>query len=149
MAPLNTMIVNGAKRAASQAIRARTHSITKITAIFAFVIILSGCIFDHRSIKIDGPYELLWIDAKEHTHICYQLEGGGCVGRIPAEVVAYGSNGAYITAYRKDVGYYYLERAKDDKYADPQASVTGPLDEATFQQLKTKLGLPALRDVPW
>jgi len=112
-----------------------------------FVFHLAGCGFVHDE-KIAGPYRLVAIDISEQMGVCYTLEKGDCIGRIPETVFSVGWNERFIVAKqhpsnnRSVTNYFILEMARDSKLADPSASVTGPLSAAAFEERVASLGLP-------
>ena len=114
----------------------------------AMVTQLTSCIFEGTNEKLTGRYRLSATDIDIQMHVSYELESGDTIGRIPETVFSVGWNDRYIVAKqhpkndRTVTNYFYLEMARDNKYADPSASVTGPLSADEFEKKKTKLGLP-------
>ncbi len=112
-------------------------------------ILLCGCSCDVHDERLIGPYRLSAIDVHEQMSIYYDLGDGSSIGRISETVFAVGWNEKYIVAKqhpnndRRVTNYYYLEIARDSKYADPSASVTGPLSESEFKAKQVELGLPS------
>ena len=108
---------------------------------------LASCGFVHDE-KITGPYRLVAIDVSEQMSVCYTLEKGDCIGRIPETVFSVGWNDRFIVAKQhpsnnKSVtNYFILEMARDSQLAEPSASVTGPLSAAAFKEKVAPLGLP-------
>lgn len=108
---------------------------------------LAGCGFVHDE-KITGPYRLVAIDAPEQMSICYTLEKGDCVGRIPETVFSVGWNDRFIVAKqhpsnnRSVTNYFILKMARDNKLSDPSESVTGPLSAVAFEEQAVSLALP-------
>lgn len=95
----------------------------------------------------DGPYEVMWIDTGDNRTLNHEISENASIGRVEAEVIAVGSNEKYVVAKQKPIGggsisYFYIERAKDDKYLNWDEITQGPFSEARFLQLKTELGLP-------
>lgn len=111
------------------------------------VLHLAGCGFVHDE-KITGPYRLIAIDTSEQMSVCYALEKGDCIGRIPETTFSVGWNDRFIVAKQhpsnnKSVtNFFILEMARDDKLADPSASVTGPLSATAFEDKVASLELP-------
>lgn len=109
-------------------------------------LVLRGFGFAHDE-HLVGPYYLNAVDIREQMSLAYALEDGSRIGRVDATVFAVGWNDRYIVAKqhptddRRVTNYFLLEMARDSAYADPSASVTGPLTETDFQS-KAKLGLP-------
>ena len=97
---------------------------------------------------ITGPYRLIAVDIDEQMDVSYDLGNGSTVGRIGETVFAYGFDQRYIVAKqhpsndRRITNYFYLEMAKDSEYADPPASVTGPLSLQDFESASQQLNLP-------
>ena len=111
---------------------------------------LSGCGFVHDE-HLVGPYYLTAVDTSEQMSLGCAVEGGSRVGRIDETVFAVGWNDRYIVAKqhpkndRRVTNYFFLDVSRDSAYADPRASVTGPLTEAEFQAKKAELGLPGFK----
>ena len=109
---------------------------------------LTSCIFEGTSEKLTGPYRLSATDSDLQMHVSYKLTSGDTVGRIPETVFSVGWNDRYIVAkqYPKNnraiTNYFYLEIARDNEYADPSESVTGPLSADEFEKKRSELGLP-------
>ena len=110
------------------------------TTLPALIIVtLLGCdswFLDGR--KITGPYLLIAIDIREQMHIAYDLGDGTAIGRIDPVVYAVGWNEKYIFAKqhpqnnRSITNYYIIDMTKDEKYADPEKSVIGPLTKQDY-----------------
>lgn len=95
----------------------------------------------------DSPYEVIWIDTGDNRTLNYEISENASIGRVEAEVIAVGSNEKYVVAKQKPIGggsisYFYIDRAKDDKYLNWDEITQGPFSEARFLQLKAELGLP-------
>jgi len=106
------------------------------------VALLSGC--DYGVQWRDKPYAVQWIDTQENRALVWDM-GGSSIGRVPAKVIAVGSNSKYVVAKRVSGGelsYYYLVRAKDSKYSGRSDAREGPFFETEYQTLKRQLGLP-------
>lgn len=114
--------------------------------LFCICGMLCGCSL--RDEKLIGPYRLANIDVEEQMAVYYDLGDGTSIGRIHQTVFAVGWNEKYIVAKqhpdnnRAITNFYFLEIAKDSKYADPSDSVTGPLTESEFIRKQTELKLP-------
>jgi predicted Zn-dependent protease len=99
---------------------------------------LFGC-GNVRDEHIAGPYYVIATDVSYKTRISYRLPDGNTIGRIPAAVVAYGFDERYILAEVKSSSvstrsmFYYIDRAKDSRFADPSTCVTGPLTTAELR----------------
>jgi hypothetical protein len=110
-------------------------------------VVLSGCGFVHDE-HLTGPYRLIAVDTLDQMGVSYGLPGGNAVGRIPETVFSVGWNSRYLVAkqHPKDdrsiTHFYYLDVSRDSTYADPSASVTGPLSESEFLRKRAELGLP-------
>ena len=110
-------------------------------------LLFSGCGYVHDE-KLTGPYRLIAVDVDEQMNVSYSLPNGSAVGRIPETVFSVGWNDRYIVAKqhpknnRSITNYYYLDMSHDSAYADPSASVTGPLAESDFLRRRTEIGLP-------
>lgn len=111
------------------------------------VLLIAGCGSAHDELII-GPYRLVAVDLDEQMSISYDLGGGSAVGRIDQTVFAYGFDERFIVAKqhpnndRSLTRYFFLEIAKDSKYAEPSDSVTGPLTLEEFEGATERLGLP-------
>ena len=121
----------------------------KVLALLLPVIALlfCGCGYAHDE-KLTGPYRLIAVDVDEQMDVSYSLPKGSAIGRIPETVFSVGWNDRYIVAKqhpknnRSITNYYYLDMSRDSAYADPSASVTGPLVESDFLPRRAELGLP-------
>jgi hypothetical protein len=117
---------------------------------FALASLFSGCGFVHDDHLI-GPYRLIAVDIDEQMSVSYSLPGGSAIGRIEETVFSVGWDEHFIVAKqhpnnnRRITNFYYLDIAKDGAYADPSASVTGPLTEAEFIKRQSTLQLPIFR----
>ncbi len=115
--------------------------------LFVAVSLLSGCGFAHDE-QLTGPYRLIAVDTLDQMSVSYGLPGGDAVGRISETVFSVGWNDRYIVAKqhpnndRTITHFYYLDISRDSTYADPIASVTGPLTEAEFLGKRRDLALP-------
>ena len=121
----------------------------KVLALLLPVIALlfCGCGYAHDE-KLTGPYRLIAVDVDEQMDVSYSLPKGSALGRIPETVFSVGWNDRYIVAKqhpknnRSITNYYYLDMSRDSAYADPSASVTGPMAESDFLLRRAKLRLP-------
>ncbi len=121
----------------------------KATLLISLIatVVLSGCGFVHDE-HLTGPYRLIAVDTLHQMGISYGLPSGSAVGRIPETVFSVGWNSRYLVAkqHPKDdrsiTHFYYLDMSRDSTYADPSASVTGPLSESEFLRKRAELGLP-------
>lgn len=116
--------------------------------------LLALCSCNSAAGLIDGPYRLEITDVAEDAMVCYELDHGACVGRVPQTVFAVGFNRAYVIAARhphrfQDTSldrsrteYFYIIRSVDGPLVDPSQSVRGPFDKTSFQQDQKRLGLP-------
>ena len=110
-------------------------------------LLFAGCGFVHDE-HITGSYRLIAVDLDKQMGISYDLGDGSAAGRINETVFAYGFDLRYIVAKqhpnndRSITNYYYLDMTKDNKYADPAVSVTGPLSETDFEAASELLQLP-------
>ena len=111
------------------------------------LLLIAGCGSAHDEL-ITGSYRLVAVDLDEQMSISYDLGDGSAVGRIGPTVFAYGFDERFIVAKqhpnndRSTTSYFFLEIAKDSKYAEPSDSVTGPLTLAEFEEATQGLGLP-------
>jgi hypothetical protein len=109
-------------------------------------ILLAACDVHHE--KLIGPYFLGDIDVTEQMSVFYDLGDGSGIGRIGPTVFSVGWNDRYIVAKEHPNGdkritnFYYLEIARDSKYADPKQSVTDPLTKVEFLEKQKALNLP-------
>lgn len=106
--------------------------------------------------RVDGPYVLDFIDIHEDARVCYELETGDCVQRIPQTVFAVGYSSEFIVAARhphafrdksldrSKTEYYYIIRSLDGPGFDPERSVRGPFDLAAFEHHQKTMNLPQL-----
>lgn len=105
--------------------------------------------------RIAGPYVLQPVEQHTQMIVVYQQAPGAYISRVEESVFAVGANDSYIVAARhphepgydpldKSVTeYFYIDRARDQPLADPTLAVTGPLDAASFEAARQRLGLPA------
>jgi len=95
----------------------------------------------------DRPYEVIWIDTADNRTLNHEISENASIGRVEAEVIAVGSNEKYVVAKQKPIGggsisYFYIDRAKDDKYLNWDEVTQGPFTEVRFLELKAELDLP-------
>lgn len=102
---------------------------------------VAGCGFVHDE-EIDGPYRLVAVDTVDQLRVCYEVEGG-CVGRTPAPVNAYGADDDWITVLVSGQ-YYVIDRKADGAFAEPGDVVSGPYSEQAFENLASERGLPEI-----
>ncbi len=120
------------------------------TAIIAATLLFfTGCgLFDSGTEWRGGPYALIWIDDPANVTLSYTLGDGGSVGRIESQVFAVGWDNRYLVAKQHPNGnksstnYFFIEAARDSKYAEPPKVVSGPFTEAEFAQKTKELNLP-------
>jgi hypothetical protein len=129
----------------------KNPAMTRVLASLIFSASLSGCGAVCEE-QIDGPYYLIAIDERNSLSVSFQVEPGMYTGRIEGEVVAVGWDSEHIVAKRIAVGtrepeFYVLTRKADSTYADPGASVEGPLSSADFQQRVRAGAIPRLREL--
>jgi hypothetical protein len=109
---------------------------------------LAGCGFVHDE-EITGPYRLVAVDISEQMIVCFGLENGNCVGRIPETVFSVGWNERFIVAKQHPqdnkavTNYFVLDMTLDNESADPSTSVIGPLSVSEFEAKAVVLGLPS------
>lgn len=120
----------------------------KFAAVLSVAVLFFCCGFVHDE-KLVGPYRLNAVDTLSQMSVVYDLGNGTSIGRIPETVFSVGWDSRYIVAKqhpnnnRAVTNFYYLEIAKDSSYADPNASVIGPLSAQEFAARQTQLKLPA------
>jgi len=123
------------------------HYLTTLLLLVCFFV--SGCGSVHDE-QITGPYRLIAVDIDAQMSLSYDLGNGSAIGRINETVFAYGFDKQYIVAMQHPKGnrsithFYYLDMAKDSKYADPEVSVIGPLSKKDFDAASKRLGLPKI-----
>lgn len=121
---------------------------------------LSGC--DLGPLWYDGHYLVLWIDGRDRAVLYYSrdiesymsilLGGNVYEQRVPPEIIAVGSDNYYVVAKRKfledeKIMYYYIDKRKDGPLVGAQEVVVGPMTEEEFEVQRTKLNLPAMKDL--
>lgn len=119
----------------------------------------SGFLHDER---LDGPWRLVAIDAREDMILCRRLSGSHCVGDrlhgptvyaagIDHRFVVYARHPAtFPDPPRRDVSeYYYVirTRADDEPGGLRPENVKGPFNEAAFEAERRRLDLPAFSRV--
>jgi hypothetical protein len=112
----------------------------KYFSILIFCINFFGC----SPSWSDGPYEVYWIDGQKS--IGYSLGDGAYIGRIdePKEIQA---NEKYISVYacpEDSCGFYFIDKVKDHKFAEPTEFVFGPYTKNKFAELQQAMSLPIL-----
>ena len=79
----------------------------------------------------------------------YSLGQGAYIGRLD-EPINIKSNEQYISAYacpHKTCAFYYIDKAKDNKFAEHNEFVYGPYTKAQFAAITKKLGLPTINSI--
>ncbi len=102
--------------------------------------LLAGC----SASWSDGPYEVYLIDSVRT--LGFRIGEGAYIGRID-EPKNINANKKYISVYacpEEVCAYYYIDRIKDHKFADPAEFVYGPYTKKAFTQLQNSLLLPEL-----
>ena len=122
--------------------------------MLALALLFAGCglIEKHHLV---GSYYLVAEDVPEEMKVIYNLQPGERYShrRIPETVYAVGWDRHYIVAMqhpennRSITNYYYLDIGRDHEFAEPSASVVGPLTQANFRRKQAELGLPGFRRV--
>lgn len=133
----------------------RSNRLAAVVIVFAASTLAAcgGPVFDE---PIDGPYRLRATDLPLERMVCYGFDP--CIERIPAFVVAVGSNAEFVVALRQPPkgggaspsgadAYYYIDRKADGPTADPSVAVHGPFDLATYSAEQARLGLPLLHKI--
>ncbi len=90
----------------------------------------------------DGPYEVYWIDGTKN--LGFNVGESSYIQRIeePKEI---SSNNNFISVYacpEKSCAFYYIDRVKDHKFAEPKEFVFGPYTKQEFEQLQKEMSLP-------
>ena len=103
-------------------------------------LLLNGC----SPIWEEQPYEVYYIgDTKK---LGYSLGQGTYIGRLD-EPINIKSNEKYILAYacpHKICAFYYIDKTKDNKFAEHNEFVYGPYTKAQFAAIAKELGLPTI-----
>ncbi|KAF7783547.1 hypothetical protein PRUB_a3341 [Pseudoalteromonas rubra] len=111
----------------------------------AFLVLLSLFLVGCSPVWEEPPYEIYYIDGAKT--LGYRLGEGGYIGRVDEpELVK--TNEKYISVYacpHKSCAFYYIDKAKDHKFAEADEFVFGPYTKAQFTALVKKLGLPNVR----
>ncbi|WP_417357257.1 hypothetical protein [Gallaecimonas pentaromativorans] len=92
----------------------------------------------------EGPYEVYWIDGVKS--LGFNVGDGAYIGRID-EPKFINANEKFISVYacpEESCAYYYIDRSKDHKFAEPTEFVFGPYSQEAFMGLQQKLLLPEL-----
>ena len=95
----------------------------------------------------DRPYQVVRIDTSDNRTLNHEISESASIGRVATEVIAVGSNEKWVVAKQKSnnggvISYFYIERAKDNKFLNSDEITNGPFSEVEFIQLKSELGLP-------
>lgn len=112
--------------------------------LVALISLANSCsLFDSGTVWHDGRYALIWIDLPEEVTLDYQNEGGGWAPLVDRRVFAVGSDQRYLVAKqhpngdRSQTNFYLIDKAKDEFHC-----VQGPMNEASYLELKARLNLP-------
>lgn len=132
----------------------------KNVMLAALFCVASACNYSHFALdkEIDGPYRLQAADDARQAAVSY-TDGVVAEERVPPTVFAVGFNNEYISAEihpydeKKDaidrgkIFYYIIKRDLDGKYKLPKDSVTGPISEDEYFNLKIHSLLPKLKSI--
>lgn len=91
------------------------------------------------------PYEIYYLDGTKS--LGYSLGDGFYIGRVD-EPKYVASNDKYISVYacpENMCSFFYIDKANDHKFAEPNEFVFGPYTKVQFVSLESKLGLPKLK----
>lgn len=120
----------------------------RIVFLLSLCVMTAGCGGAAHYEQLTGNYLLIATSSSDQMEISYDVGDGGSIGRINETVFSVGWDQRYIVAKqhpnndRAVTNYYYLEMAKDSRYADPSASVTGPMTAQEFASKQNELKLP-------
>jgi hypothetical protein len=107
----------------------------KYWPVIALSIVIASCNINMAyEQRISGKYYLIATDTKEQLHISRKLETGDYIGRIPERVQGYAVVNDTLIFARTTKGYYVLNTAHDDDFAEVKDVVIGPIDQATFNR---------------
>ncbi|MDA9546649.1 MULTISPECIES: hypothetical protein [unclassified Bradyrhizobium] len=126
----------------------------------ALSLCLTGCGFVQDE-AVDGPYRLVALDVDEDMMLCRSIgTDADCVGDgLPGPTVFQaGANARYIVFARHPrkrgeqpnrsvTEFYYIAREANERDVLVQVSVSGPFNEAEWQEEKRRLQLPEFSKV--
>jgi len=124
----------------------------RLFLLLAAAAVLAGC-GPVQDRDVVGRNRLVATDAPAEQMLCYSLDDGNCIERIPATVFEVGYDDRYVVASVDEdndgshLSYYYIIRALDGPLAEPSVSVKGPLYLEEFEREKSRLALPQARPV--
>jgi hypothetical protein len=113
------------------------------TFLVLISLLLSGC----SPIWKEQPYKVYYIDGTKR--LGYSLGQGAYIGRLD-EPINIKSNKQYISVYacpHKTCAFYYIDKIKDNKFAEHKEFVYGPYTKAQFAAIAKKLGLPTINSI--
>lgn len=92
----------------------------------------------------EGPYEVYWIDGTKS--LGYKLGNGAFIGRVdfPQEITSNANYLSVSSCQNEFCSYYYIDKAKDHKFAGSGEFVYGPFTKSEFLVLQERLDLPPL-----
>ena len=94
-----------------------------------------------------NTYKVYYID--DTKRLGYSLGQGAYIGQLD-ELINIKSNEKNISAYacpNKVCAFYYIDKVKDNKFAEHNEFVYGPYTKAQFSAITKKLGLPTINSI--
>jgi hypothetical protein len=107
------------------------------------LLLLNGC----SPVWEEQPYKVYYIDGTKR--LGYSLGRGTYIGRLN-EPINIKSNEQYISVYacpHKICAFYYIDKTKDNKFAEHKEFVYGSYTKAQFAAITKKLGLPTINSI--
>ncbi len=107
--------------------------------LLTVILLVGGCSPWH-----DGSYEIYWVDGQKR--LGFHVGDGVYIRRVDAPR-AIKTNSDFISVYacpEQQCVFYYIDRAKDHKFADSDEFVFGPFSQTQFAALRQKLPLPEI-----
>lgn len=111
-----------------------------------FLVLALSFLFGCSPTWEEYPYEIYYINGTKT--LGYKVAEGVFIGRLdePKTIV---SNKKYISVHgcpNDTCAFYYIDKAKDHKFADHDEFVFGPYSKEQFLDLALRLGLPNLTE---
>lgn len=125
----------------------KTNKILEVILFSVSLLFCPSCQSDFGEFKLCENYSVVSVDTKENSSLSFNLGDGAFIERIPGRIVSVEWGGRYIIAERSHNGdapqsYYILDKQNDQRYAEPEDSVTGPLSASQLVEAKKRKKIP-------